>query len=329
MRVLLLEQVAAVVPISVLLVVVMGAAFGVTVTDPLLIVFGLSMAILGLTLFIDALRVVVMPLSEQLGTELPKTLSLSGVLCVTCFLGVLVTYAEPAITSLRPLARLVDAEVAPYLYCALMEKQELLVFVIGLGVGLAAMMGSLALTLSQSLALSFCLAPVLSFSRPLPLSIIPVLIPFSRALFLFPHVCTHSCTCMCESTVHTLVQMHAHMRSRARAHTHTIGRTLRFVRGWSLKPMISSSMVFCLLCVPYSPELYAYASEHVCISTIYASVSENVCVCASFWLRDLTSACVCVCGGGLYPCVSMHVHIGTNGSGPVPAVCKLHVVGRP
>ena len=33
---LLLEQVAAVVPISVLLVVVMGAAFGVTVTDPLL-----------------------------------------------------------------------------------------------------------------------------------------------------------------------------------------------------------------------------------------------------------------------------------------------------
>ena len=124
------------------------------------------MAILGLTLFIDALRVVVMPLSEQLGTELPKTLSLSGVLCVTCFLGVLVTYAEPAITSLRPLARLVDAEVAPYLYCALMEKQELLVFVIGLGVGLAAMMGSLALTLSQSLALSFCLAPVLSFSRP-------------------------------------------------------------------------------------------------------------------------------------------------------------------
>jgi hypothetical protein len=134
------------------------------------------MAIIGLTVFIDALRVVVMPLSEQLGTELPKTLSLPGVLAVTCFLGILVTYAEPAITSLRPLARLVDPDVAPYLYCALMEKQELLVFCIGLGVGLAAMLG-----------------------------------------------------------------------------------TLRFVRGWSLKPLISISMVPCLMCACYmwwgDPEL--------------------------------------------------------------------------
>jgi len=169
-------QVAAVVPISILLISVMGIFFGVTVESPVLVVFGLTMAILGLTVFIDALRVVVMPLSEQLGTELPKTLELPGVLCVTCFLGVLVTYAEPAITSLRPLARLVDPDVAPYLYCILMQKQELLVFCIGLGVGLAAMLG-----------------------------------------------------------------------------------TLRFVRGWSLKPMISCSMVPCLMCACYmwwgDPEL--------------------------------------------------------------------------
>ena len=173
---LLLEQVAAVVPISILLIFVMAVFFNSSVESPLLVAFGLTMAILGLTLFIDALRVVVMPLSEQLGTELPKTLPLWGVLTVTCFLGILVTYAEPAITSLRPLARLVDEEVAPYLYCALMEKQELLVFCIGLGVGLAAMLG-----------------------------------------------------------------------------------TLRFVRGWSLKPMISTSMVPCLMCACYmwwgDPEL--------------------------------------------------------------------------
>ena len=164
------------VPISILLISVMGIFFGVTVESPVLVVFGLTMAILGLTVFIDALRVVVMPLSEQLGTELPKTLELPGVLCVTCFLGVLVTYAEPAITSLRPLAQLVDPDVAPYLYCILMQKQELLVFCIGLGVGLAAMLG-----------------------------------------------------------------------------------TLRFVRGWSLKPMISCSMVPCLMCACYmwwgDPEL--------------------------------------------------------------------------
>jgi uncharacterized membrane protein YvlD (DUF360 family) len=84
-----------------------------------------------------------MPLSEQLGKDLPKTLPLPQVLACTCFLGILVTYAEPAITALRPLARLVDPKVAPYLYLAINVKQELLVFVIGLGVGVAALLGTL------------------------------------------------------------------------------------------------------------------------------------------------------------------------------------------
>ncbi len=63
-------------------------------------------------IFVFPARVVVMPLSEQLGKDLPKTLPLSQVLACTCFLGILVTYAEPAITALRPLARLVDPKVA-------------------------------------------------------------------------------------------------------------------------------------------------------------------------------------------------------------------------
>ncbi|EKX52334.1 hypothetical protein GUITHDRAFT_65557 [Guillardia theta CCMP2712] len=129
----------------------MGIFFGKTVSSPGEVAIGMFFAILGLTLFVDSLRVVVMPLSEQLGTELPKSLPLPAVLASTCFLGILVTYAEPAITSLRPLARLVDPEVAPYLYCALMEKQELLVFCIGLGVGLAAMLGTLRFVRGWSL----------------------------------------------------------------------------------------------------------------------------------------------------------------------------------
>jgi len=129
----------------------MGIFFQVSVSHPGLIVFGLTMAICGLTVFIDALRVVVMPLSEQLGSELPKTLPLPGVLFVTCLLGILVTYAEPAITSLRPLARLVDPKVAPFLYLALMVKQELLVLCIGLGVGVAALLGTLRFVRGWSL----------------------------------------------------------------------------------------------------------------------------------------------------------------------------------
>lgn len=39
------------------------------------------------------------------------THALTDVLVISCFLGILVTYAEPAITTLRPLAKLVDPDV--------------------------------------------------------------------------------------------------------------------------------------------------------------------------------------------------------------------------
>jgi hypothetical protein len=109
-----------VLPISILLLAVMSIFFGRTVSDPTQLILGMTAAVLGLGSFIDALRVCVMPLSEQVGTELPKTLPLPAVLGVAFFLGVLVTYAEPAISTLRPLAKIVDINEAPYLYCILM-----------------------------------------------------------------------------------------------------------------------------------------------------------------------------------------------------------------
>jgi hypothetical protein len=115
-------QVMAVLPISVLLLAVMTIFFGRTVSDPSQLVLGMTAAVLGLGSFIDALRVCVMPLSEQLGTELPKALPLPAVLGIAFFLGVLVTYAEPAISTLRPLAKIVKIEEAPYLYCILMVR---------------------------------------------------------------------------------------------------------------------------------------------------------------------------------------------------------------
>mmetsp|Transcript_51646 Transcript_51646/g.123051 ORF Transcript_51646/g.123051 Transcript_51646/m.123051 type:complete len:1017 (+) Transcript_51646:394-3444(+) len=161
-----IEQIAAVIPITLLLVTVMAVFFQRTVTSPAEIAAGMVFAIFGLSLFVDALRVVVMPLSEQLGTELPRTMPLPIVLAVTGALGVLVTYAEPAITSLRPLARLVDPQVAPYLYCALMQKQELLVLCIGLGVGVAAMLGTLRFVCDWSLKplIVMILTPVLGLA---------------------------------------------------------------------------------------------------------------------------------------------------------------------
>jgi len=57
-----LLQIAAVIPITLLLVTVMGVFFQRTVTSPTEIAAGMVFAISGLSLFVDALRVVVMPL---------------------------------------------------------------------------------------------------------------------------------------------------------------------------------------------------------------------------------------------------------------------------
>lgn len=126
-------------------------------------VMGLFLAIIGLVMFLDGLRVSVMPLAEVIGEELPKTLALPFVLLIAFFLGILVTYAEPAIAALRPLANLVDYQRAPYLYFIMNKQQELMVFAIGAGVGVAAVIGTLRFIKNWPLKpLIFCtLAPTL------------------------------------------------------------------------------------------------------------------------------------------------------------------------
>jgi hypothetical protein len=140
---MLWEQVLAVVPITLLLILLMAIFFGREATNPGELTFGLVFAIVGLTMFVDALRMAVMPLGEALGEEMPKRLNMAGVLAVAFVLGVLCTYAEPAIASLRPLARLVSRQRTPYLHLMLNDFQEGLVLAIAVGVGVAAVLGTL------------------------------------------------------------------------------------------------------------------------------------------------------------------------------------------
>lgn len=227
------SQLLAVVPISILLIAVMAIFFGRSVTAPVELVFGISAAIIGLALFIDALRVCVMPLSETLGTELPKTLSLPATLCVSCFLGILVTYAEPAITTLRPLAKLVDPDVAPYLYCALMVT----------------------------------LVPPFSLNL-LDLYVFPAKPLDNRGLS--PYVpCRIRGLVPCESScLVALVLIPIHEQETQETLVFSIGLgvgmaatlgTLRFVKGWSLKPLILIVLSPTLMCAIYmwwgNPEL--------------------------------------------------------------------------
>ena len=140
-----------VIPISLCLVITLKVYFNHTIPEPAKLAGGLLAAIFGLLLFMDGLRVCIMPLGDVLGHRLPQKFKVRYILVIAFALGVLVTYAEPAISSLRPLADLVDRCNTPYLYFILNDYKEYLVLTIGLGVGVAAVFGVLRFLRSWSL----------------------------------------------------------------------------------------------------------------------------------------------------------------------------------
>ena len=137
------EQTLAVVPITLQLVLTIAIFFRRAPNAPGELVGGMLCAIVGLTLFTDSLRICVMPLAELIGREMPRKLPQAATLFIALCLGILCTYAEPALASLRPLARLVERSKTPYLYIVLNDFLEPLIFAIGLGVGVAAIVGIL------------------------------------------------------------------------------------------------------------------------------------------------------------------------------------------
>jgi hypothetical protein len=137
------EQILAVLPITACLVLTMAIYFKHSVSAPGKLAGGLISAIFGLLLFMDGLRVSIMPLGDLIGHTLPEKFKVRYILMIACALGILCTYAEPAIASLRPLADLVNRCDTPYLFLVLNDFQEILVLTIGLGVGVAAMFGVL------------------------------------------------------------------------------------------------------------------------------------------------------------------------------------------
>ena len=61
------------------------------------------------------------------------------------------TFAEPAIGALKTAGQFVDVATAPYLYALLNEWSEVLVLVVAVGVGLAALLGTLRFLFDWSL----------------------------------------------------------------------------------------------------------------------------------------------------------------------------------
>jgi len=146
-----MEQFKAVVPLGVYLALFQILFLQQVVEDSWVITGGLFAVIVGLMLFMEGLKLGLMPFGTVIGSNLPRRSSLPTVLFVTLLLGIGVTFAEPAIGALQAAGQNVSVQRAPYLYALLNFWPTELVLVVGFSVGLAAVLGTLRFLYSWSL----------------------------------------------------------------------------------------------------------------------------------------------------------------------------------
>lgn len=160
------EQLKAVVPLAGYLALFQLVVLHQRMDDALVIFGGLAAVIIGLMLFMEGLKLGLMPFGTVIGETLPRKASLPVVLLITLLLGIGVTFAEPAISALKTAGQNVAVEKAPYLFLLLNEMSDTLVLVVGGSVGLAAVVGTLRFLYGWSLKplIYLSLLPVLGLS---------------------------------------------------------------------------------------------------------------------------------------------------------------------
>ena len=137
------EQLRTVVPLGLYLGLFQIVILRQPVMDAGFIVAGFVAVIIGLTLFMEGLRLGLMPFGEIIGDTLPKKSRLPIVLLLMFLLGVGVTYAEPAISALQAVGPILSPHDAPYLYSLLNFHSNQVVLAVGAGVGIAAVVGTI------------------------------------------------------------------------------------------------------------------------------------------------------------------------------------------
>jgi hypothetical protein len=119
--------------------------YGVTIA------MGVFFVVVGLTFFMEGLRLGLMPFGETIGAILPRNSKLPTILGFAFLLGIGATFAEPAISVLKKAGGGVQPGDAPLLYSLLNDFSGQLVLAVGVGVGIAVAMGILRFFFGWSL----------------------------------------------------------------------------------------------------------------------------------------------------------------------------------
>ncbi len=147
----ILDQLKAVVPLAAYLMLFQVLVLRHPIDSAITLCLGLIAVIVGLAVFMEGLSTGLMPFGNIIGDNLPKKASMGVVLLIIGILGVGVTFAEPAIGALQAFGASVDVSRAPYLYELLNNWTLPLVLMVGGGVGLAAILGTVRFVRGWSL----------------------------------------------------------------------------------------------------------------------------------------------------------------------------------
>ena len=142
------EQIQCVWFIILYLIVFQVLVLGLPIVYSLMIAVGIMIVIIGLAFFMEGLRLGLMPLGETLGSTLPRK-KIFGIPCLPAslafgfVLGAFATFAEPAIGVLRAAGSGVDPTAAPLLWTIMNTGAGMLVNCVGVGEGIAVLLGVL------------------------------------------------------------------------------------------------------------------------------------------------------------------------------------------
>ena len=146
-----MEQVKGVWFIILYLVIFQIVVLRLPIVYSLMISVGIGVVIIGLMFFMEGLMLGLMPFAEIIGASLPKKSKLPVILGFAFILGVMATFAEPAIEVLKGAGKNVKPDIAPLLYSLLNDFTFQLVASVGVGVGVAVLLGVLRFLYGWSL----------------------------------------------------------------------------------------------------------------------------------------------------------------------------------